>query len=248
VATRDRNGAPTGVVAVFQDPAAGRDIEQRLVDAQRVEAVGRLAGAIAHDLMNVLSGIKGFAAAAAEEVEEDHLDVVRGDARQIVDATDRGAALAQKLLALSLDRASELVAAPSSPRAAPAAGRTSGETILVVEDDELVRTLTVKLLRRRGYRVLEASSPAEAERHASDESGTIHLLLSDVGLPHVGGPELARKLAPRRPGMKLLFMSGYGRGALAERGLAPGPTLLEKPFTPEALLARIRAALDDQNS
>jgi PAS domain S-box-containing protein len=245
VATRDRNGAPTGVVAVFQDPAAGRDIEQRLVDAQRVEAVGRLAGAIAHDLMNVLSGIKGFAAAAAHELEEDHL--VRGDARQIADATDRGAALAQKLLALSLDRASELVAAPPSARPAPTAGR-AGETILVVEDDELIRTLTVKLLRRRGYRVLEASTPAEAERHATDEAGAIDLLLSDVGLPNVGGPELARKLATGRPGMKLLFMSGYGRGALAERGLAPGPALIEKPFTPEILLARIRAALDDQNS
>jgi two-component system, cell cycle sensor histidine kinase and response regulator CckA len=410
VTLRGAGGALTGVVLVLQEVTGSREIEQRFLDAQRLEVVDRIAGAIAHDLKNVLSAIKGFAIVAAEGLPGD--DQARGDMDQILKAAERGAALAQKLLAFSrnpvvqpavldlnvvlqsvdktvrrllgnrleiairhgadvgcikadasqveqvvvnlvlnardampsggrlmietanlevgdaeagatglppgryarllvidngrgmppetrarmfepffttkeperalglglaatrnivrqlggnisassepgkgttitvdLPVTSELTPGAGGPRAARREGAEGGggETILVVEDDDLVRMLTVKVLRRRGYTVIEASSPLEAidlvaAREESREA-PIDLLLSDVGLPHVGGPELARQLTAARPHLKVLFMSGYGRGALAERGLTAGHGVLEKPFSPDALLARIRAVL-----
>jgi PAS domain S-box-containing protein len=411
VATRGPGG-PAGVVAVFHDPgAAARDIDQRFVEAQRLEVVDRVAGAIAHDLRNVFAAIKGFAIVAGEGFAAGHQ--VRSDMEQILKAVERGGALTQKLLAFSrnpgleprvvdlnqvlqaldatirrlvgarlelvvrqtpglglvkadaaqleqvivnlvlnardsmptggrlvletsnadLDRraaeaegvppgryarltvtdngrglapgtrarlpglepapaarddrgpglglpatwsivrqmggqivartepgkgttftidlpvaqeqrADRGLAAPDRPQGGPRVREEPEATILIVEDDDLVRTLTIRVLRRRGYRVLEASNPAEAAQRAAEEAGPIHLLLSDVGLPQKSGPELARTLAGDRPEMKVLFMSGYGRTALAERGVVPGPGLLEKPFSPEALLDRIRTVLD----
>lgn len=137
---------------------------------------------------------------------------------------------------------------PAAPRRVATGGAGSGETILVVEDDDLVRMLTVKVLRRRGYDVLEAPRGADAAQRAAAHRGPIHLLLSDVGLPNVTGPDLARQILSTRPEMKVLFMSGYGRSALAERGLAPGPSVLEKPFSPDALLERIRTVLEGARS
>jgi hypothetical protein len=135
--------------------------------------------------------------------------------------------------------------ASGAPAGARRDERAGGETVLIVEDDDLVRLLTAKVLRRRGYQVLEASTAPEATQRAGGHAGPIHLLLSDVGLPQVSGPDLARRLREQRPEMKVLFMSGYGRSALAERGLVPDAGVLEKPFSPDTLLDRIRAALEE---
>jgi len=97
--------------------------------------------------------------------------------------------------------------------------------------------------------VLVASGPREAEEMAGKFAGTIHLLLTDVVMPGDSGHDLARRLAPRRPALRVLYMSGYTDDAITHRGvLAPGIELLEKPFDPAALIRRVRDVLDRRSS
>src|SRR3972149_2150901 len=110
------------------------------------------------------------------------------------------------------------------------------ETILLVEDEDEVRALAREVLEQSGYTVLAASGPAEAlgivERHADP----IHLILTDVVMPHMSGPQLVKDIAPLRPGIKVLYMSGYTADAIAHHGiLDPGTSLLQKPFVAHAL-------------
>ncbi len=134
----------------------------------------------------------------------------------------------------------------TAPPAAPADAepQRGSETILLVEDEEAVRTIARLALTRRGYRVLVAANGGEALLAGERETGPIHLLLTDVVMPGMGGPELARRLAALRPAMKLLFMSGYADRAVARHGLIEsGARFLEKPFTPESLLRKVRDVL-----
>jgi len=119
------------------------------------------------------------------------------------------------------------------------------ETILLVEDEEQVRNLVRDTLRREGYKVLDAPSAAEARQVAGAYKGPIHLLLADVVMPKEGGRELAASLAPRRPAMKVLFMSGYTDQAGVYRGLLTGESgFIQKPFTPSALSSKVREILE----
>lgn len=119
------------------------------------------------------------------------------------------------------------------------------ETILLVEDAAPVRKLVQRTLEKSGYRVLVADSSTGALRHCSRHDGKIDLLLSDVVLPKVSGPEIARRAAELRPGIRVLFMSGFTDETLSRHGLDPDHAeLIEKPFTPAAMLNRIRALLD----
>jgi two-component system cell cycle sensor histidine kinase/response regulator CckA len=130
------------------------------------------------------------------------------------------------------------------PQVAPATLRGT-ETILLVEDEEQVRTVVVSILRRQGYRVLPAQHGGEAlllcERHPE----TIDLLLTDVVMPQMSGPELARRLAATRPKMKILCMSGYTDDSIARHGaLESDMAYLQKPVTPQTLTAKVREVLD----
>jgi DNA-binding response OmpR family regulator len=116
-------------------------------------------------------------------------------------------------------------------------------SILIIEDDELLRPVIARVLRRNGYAVAEAASGTEAEERALALGLDVDLLLVDVGLPALSGPEVVERLRQRWPAVKVLFMSGFGHAALAEHGLGPGPHLLEKPFSPAALLERLEAML-----
>ena len=119
------------------------------------------------------------------------------------------------------------------------------ETILLVEDEEPVRVVARGLLERQGYRVLEARHPEEAIAVSERHDATIDLLLSDVVMPQMNGPDLARRLGPARPGMKVLCMSGYTDDAvLRHGGLDPGMSFLQKPFTRESLTRKVREVLD----
>jgi two-component system cell cycle sensor histidine kinase/response regulator CckA len=119
------------------------------------------------------------------------------------------------------------------------------ETILLAEDDEMVRTLVRETLERAGYRVLAGSDPVEARRAAEAHSGPIHLLITDVVMPKVNGRELADQLAVRRPGMKVLYMSGYTDNAVLNSGiLQKEVAFLQKPFTPAALIDKVREVLE----
>jgi CheY-like chemotaxis protein len=114
------------------------------------------------------------------------------------------------------------------------------ETVLVVEDDRAVRLLVNNVLSKRGYRVLEASGGEEAMQVALSHDGPIHLLLSDVMMPEMHGPDVANRLRPFRPAMKVMFMSGYVRPG----GLDPKAEFMSKPFQPETLVRRVREVLD----
>ncbi len=128
--------------------------------------------------------------------------------------------------------------APAGEPELPAPDEPGGdETILVVEDESAVRSLMGELLRHRGYRVLEAVGGEEALRLSREQEGPLHLLIADVVMPEMDGPDLAKLLSRDRPDLRVLFISGYSEHATAGCFLA-------KPFTSEALIRTVRQALD----
>jgi len=122
------------------------------------------------------------------------------------------------------------------------------ETVLLVEDEDAVRALAREVLRRQGYVVLEARHGLDALRVAERHQDPIHLLVTDVVMPHMSGRDLARRLADARPNMKLLFISGYTDHAVVHRDLTPGSAFLQKPFTPENFAQKVRSVLDEKST
>lgn len=120
------------------------------------------------------------------------------------------------------------------------------ETLLVCEDDEMVRRLTAQMLTGAGYTVLSAADGAQAVHVASTYTGPIHLLVTDVIMPDINGRKLAETLQATRPQLQTLYMSGYTANVIAHHGvLDPGIHLLEKPFSRTALLQAVRRVLDE---
>ncbi len=118
------------------------------------------------------------------------------------------------------------------------------ETVLMVEDEALVRALAVRTLAAHGYRVLEATGPAEGLQIAAEHSGTIHLLLTDVVMPQLNGRQLYEKVAALHPETKVLFMSGYTDNVIIHHGmLDEGTNFLQKPFTVQGFIQKIREVL-----
>lgn len=137
-------------------------------------------------------------------------------------------------------------AAVASETTPPGSARTllGTETVLVVEDQPAVRRLTGMILEEHGYHVLEAATAADALVLASQHAGLIHLLLTDIMMPGMNGRQLAERLKPLRPEMKVLYTSGGGRDPITNRGvLDPGEAYIPKPFLPETLAAKVREVL-----
>ena len=119
------------------------------------------------------------------------------------------------------------------------------ETILAVEDEESLLNLVAEILRDGGYHVLPAHGPKEALRILADYREPIHLLLTDVVMPGISGRALADKVGSERPGIRVLYMSGYTDNAIVHHGvLDHGVTFIQKPFTPDALIKLVREVLD----
>jgi PAS domain S-box-containing protein len=132
-----------------------------------------------------------------------------------------------------------------APRAAPASAKGGTETILVVEDDPNLRRLVRDALQTQGYTVLEAADGDAGLKISDGHEFPIHLLLTDSVLPGISGPALSKTLKERRPGLKVLFMSGYTDASVFEQaGVEIGRDFLQKPFTVEALARKIREILD----
>ncbi|HUK70231.1 MAG TPA: PAS domain S-box protein [Streptosporangiaceae bacterium] len=137
------------------------------------------------------------------------------------------------------DRAAE----PPPPRA-PEPSRGAGEVVLVVEDEATMREVTRRILASNGYRVLAAADGREAIDIATSHQGHIDVLLTDVVMPQMLGNEVADRLRALQPGIRVLFMSGYTRGVLGNKGvLAAGGNLIEKPFAQSALLSKLSEIL-----
>jgi PAS domain S-box-containing protein len=119
------------------------------------------------------------------------------------------------------------------------------ETVLVVEDEPSVRALAVRILRERGYTVIEASNGKEALRAAQEYAGKIDLVLTDVIMPEMNGKVLVSQIEAERPGIRTLFVSGYADNAIVHQGiLEPNVAFLQKPFAGNALASKVREVLD----
>jgi len=125
----------------------------------------------------------------------------------------------------------------------PAPGGT--ETILFVEDEDAVRATAREVLESNGYTVIEARDGVEALEQSTRHGGEIQLLVSDVVMPRMGGGELAQRLTAARPGIRVLFISGYPDDALVRHGVVErGSLLLQKPFALADLVRKVREVLD----
>ena len=143
----------------------------------------------------------------------------------------------------------EETAEASAAKSGPDRELSGTETVLLVEDDPGVRAFGVRVLRERGYTVIEARGGAEALSLAGRHAGPIHLVVSDVVMPGMSGRDMAERLAVQRPGTKILYMSGYTDDAISRHGvLDPGTAFLQKPFTPDALVRTARSVLDGQRT
>lgn len=123
-------------------------------------------------------------------------------------------------------------------------GASSGRTILLVDDEESVRAIVTKILSRHGHNVLEAEHGADALRLAAGYEGPIDLLITDMYMPGLRGPEILEKLRPSRPAVKVLFMSGYGDEDVARSGVEPDSGFLRKPFTVQELSDAVSRSLE----
>ena len=133
------------------------------------------------------------------------------------------------------------------PRAhpGPVEPTTENETVLVVEDEEIVRKLVCDVLSKQGYQILCASRGSEALRMAAEHVGPVHLMITDVVMPEMSGYELARRLAESRPETQVLYVSGYADVQM-DGAVETEIEILQKPFTPQILNARVREILSSQ--
>jgi PAS domain S-box-containing protein len=231
---RDEHGAVAGFEATLTDITARRRLEEQLREAQKLEALGRLAAGIAHDFDSVLSLISTRIEAARAELAAypPASHAARQPMEQALEAAKNAQALTGQLLAFT--RGPDSAAAPK-PEAA-------SETIMLVEDDPLIRELSRDMLERQGYRVILASEAAEAERIGA--TAQFGLLIAGFRMASISGEELARRLRARQPGLRVLFISGYDdppRDGF-ESPLA-NSDFISKPFSADSLGRKVRQML-----
>jgi len=148
-----------------------------------------------------------------------------------------------------LPRVEGEVEATVTVSAEAAIGPRGAETVLLVEDEDIVRSLAADALRMHGYTVLEAAHVGDALAICRHHEGQIHLMLTDVVMPELNGKELFDRLVVIRPDLKVLYMSGYAESGIVHDGmLEPGTAFIPKPFTPEALAAKVREVLEGSRS
>jgi CheY-like chemotaxis protein len=223
-------------------------IQDELTKSQELESVGRLASTVAHDINNLLTPIVGHAQMAMRKLPED--DRLQSSLREIAKASERLSDLVRQFLSVSNGKgfASNRQASPT-----PSAEASQNDlrdlppgtgVVLLVDDEPLVRQTSAMMLREQGYAVIEASNGPEALKLAQAYSGTkIHLLMTDVVMPLMGGKELADRLRSIHPETRVLYTSGYNDESLVNHGaLEAGTAFIQKPLTPDTLGVKIQEA------
>jgi CheY-like chemotaxis protein len=234
---RDAQGACTGVVGVGLDVTARRQGEREArpsdgVDGANQTPLHQLLRLRVSALSEVLAALTGIGDRLGPDGSGDRAELIA----QLVRTAARGSDLVRELQEALGD------VPVRQPR--PAAPGDGGETILLVDDEPQVRGFVRRALEEHGYRVLETSAVDEALQLGSSYPGRIDLLLTDVVLPGMSGPQLAARLAPLRPEMRILYMTGYADDAIVHRGvISAGQALLVKPFTSLGLAHEVRKAL-----
>jgi two-component system cell cycle sensor histidine kinase/response regulator CckA len=158
---------------------------------------------------------------------------------EVETAPGAGASFRLYFPAAPAESAVAAAAAPAEP------GPRGSETVLLVEDEESVRVFASKALEKQGYRVLQARHGRDALLRLADHEGPVHLVITDIVMPEMGGGELARRLAGERPEVPVLFMSGYTDDEVAQRGLGAEQGFLQKPFTSDGLARKVREVLGE---
>jgi len=260
------------ILLQIEDLSSGKAVEDMLEQrTQELNAFADLASRGAHELNNLLTVIRMNADLLEATLIDAKLSANEAD--DIRQAAERAEAITKKLLLNSrrvfpqptgLDQAANKLPLPGSPLKESAEERarreaeelqaekvrslsderTGHETILLVDDENALRKLGMRVLIEAGYRVLEASDGAMALRVAAEEVGEIDLVLTDVEMPTLGGRGMVDELHELSPGMRVLFMSGYTDNEILRRGIHASETeFLQKPFTAEALCAAVRTVL-----
>jgi len=260
------------ILLQIEDLSGGKAVEDMLEQrTQELNAFADLASRGAHELNNLLTVIRMNADLLEATLADAKLS--GNEAVDIRQATERAEAITKKLLLNSrrvfpqptgLDQAAQKLPLPGSPLKETAEERarreaeelqadnvrsisaenTGHETILLVDDENALRKLGMRVLIEAGYRVLEASDGAMALRVAAEEVGEIDLVLTDVEMPTLGGRGMVDELHELSPGMRVLFMSGYTDNEILRRGIRASETeFLQKPFTAETLCAAVRTVL-----
>jgi CheY-like chemotaxis protein len=228
-------------LASMRDDTESQRITLELGQSQKLEAIERLAGGVAHDFTNLVTVIFTYANALASTLEAD--DDRHSDLREILGAAERARELTQQLVAFSQKRDPQ---SPPNDSVAVGAAEATAEpaTLLLAEDDPGVRRATALILESLGHHVVEACDGREALRLV--HSGRFHfsLVLTDLMMPSMNGLELAQALREDYPGLPVLLMTGYFEG--------PDPTrfgyrLLSKPFRPAELESLVRESLEERD-
>ncbi len=227
------------------------NLQQQLIQSRKFETAGRLARSAAHDFNNLLTIINGYSQLMLDQFEDNK--ELRLPLEQIHLAGQRASEITRRLLSSKEPHRQETEGQPppipeeadqTDPDGPIPESMGDGETLLVVEDEIEVRTYAAAALRRRGYRILEAQNGEDALRIAASHDGRIDLVLTDVVMPGVKGPELVARLRSSSSVTKVLYMSGYPETAVLQQArLEAGFAFLQKPFTSEILSAKVREVL-----
>jgi CheY-like chemotaxis protein len=227
-------------------------LQSRLLEAQKIEVAGRLAGAVAHEFQNLLTTISGCSELLSLAVD------AGSEAQSLIEeirtASRRGTELTQRLLAsgqgqpfveseMDLDQ----VVDNGDGLAQEAAMAPNGRVVLVVDDDDGVRSLTSRVLKKHGFSSLEACGGIQALEIYSQQKGRVSILVSDIVMPGMQGPELAKRLRMQSPELKVLLMSGYSEclDSLEREPDGQSTGFLQKPFSPIELVNEVERLLRD---
>jgi len=266
---RDETGAVAGVIGIATDVSQRRRLEDETRQSLKLDALGRLAGGVAHDFNDSLTTILGYCTLLQHRQPGDA--EARRCLAEVRHAAERAAALTRQLLVFSrrplpespsaefdvaststrelmrrlLAESPEAQAAPEASAGAPVVrGNHSGPTLLLVEDEASVRAIAREMLVASGFSVLEAATGPEGLAVAQRATQPIDLLITDVVLPGMSGAELADRLRAERPALRVLFTSGHSDEAIGRLGVSrTDPAFLQKPFTFEAFVDKVRGVL-----